>query len=50
MNQPKDEKLHRPTIAIQPEDEPLASIVKLIAEYGFDEVQDAMSIAEIYVH
>lgn len=49
MNQPKDEKL-QPTIVIQPQDEPLASIVKLIAEYGFDQVEEAISVAEIYVH
>ena len=50
MNQPKNEKLQRPTIVIQPQDEPLASIVKLIAEYGFDQVADAISVAEIYIH
>jgi hypothetical protein len=50
MNPPKDEKLHRPTIVIQPQEEPLASIVKLLAEYGFDQVEEAISVAEIYVH
>jgi hypothetical protein len=37
-------------IAIQPEEEPLASLVKIIAEYGMLAVMDAISIAEIYIH
>ena len=31
-------------------EEPLASLIKLIAEYGEDEVMEALSIAEIYTH
>lgn len=37
-------------IAIQPEKEPLASLVKIVAEYGMEEVMEAMSIVELYIH
>jgi hypothetical protein len=43
----KTKRLH---IAIQPEEEPLASLVKIIAEYGMDEVMQAISIVELYIH
>jgi hypothetical protein len=37
-------------IAIQPDYEPMLSLVKVIAEYGLDEVLEAMTMAEIYIH
>ena len=37
-------------IAIQPDEEPMASLVKIIAEYGMDEVMEAMTMVEIYIH
>jgi hypothetical protein len=45
----KDE-VTKPKIVIQPEGEPLLSIAKLVAEYGMDEVVEAISMVEIYVH
>jgi hypothetical protein len=39
-----------PNIPAQPHEEPLASLVKLIAKYGPEEVMEAMSIVEIYAH
>ena len=35
--------------SMEPENEPLKSIIKLVAEHGWIEVADALSIAEIYV-
>ena len=37
-------------ISTQLDEEPLASLVKLIDKYGPDEVMEAMSIAELYAY
>jgi hypothetical protein len=44
------EKVIQLQIVIQPEEEPMISIAKLVAEYGMDEVVEAISMVEIYVH
>jgi hypothetical protein len=44
------EKVTKPQIVIQPEEEPMISLAKLVVEYGLDEVMEAMTMIEIYVH